>query len=424
MAFPERLEVLRQAVDQAYNAVVITSAELDPPGPRFLYVNQAFCDMTGYRAEEVLGQTPRILQGSRTDRAVLDRLRQQLSAGEDFHGSTVNYRKDGTAYLLEWNITPVRDEHGRTECFVSVQRDVTRRAEAERFNQTLLKSLGEGVFGIDAAGGVTFVNPAALRLLGYDSEAELLGDNAHHLTHHSHPEGQAYPEAQCPIYQVMETGEPLEAWRDWFWRRDGTGLPVEVYATPLWRELGSVFGGVVVFRDVSEQVRLEEQLSHLAHHDPLTGCFNRTALEGRLDEELHRAKRYGTTFALVMFDIDHFKAVNDEHGHPAGDQVLRTVSDLARRGLRTSDTLGRWGGEEFVILLPETGASDAAAQAERMQALVAGHDFGAPGPITLSLGVATLRPDEPRSELFRRMDAALYQAKDQGRNRVVTAGDD
>jgi diguanylate cyclase (GGDEF)-like protein/PAS domain S-box-containing protein len=421
---PERLAVLRQAVDQAYNPVVITGPELEPPGPRFLYVNQAFCDMTGYDAGEVLGQTPRILQGPRTERAVLDELRRRLTAGERFHGSTVNYRKDGTPYLVEWNITPVRDEAGETECFVSVQRDVTRRAEAERFNQTLLDSLGEGVFGIDAAGHFTFVNPAGLRLLGYDSEAELLGDNAHALTHHHDADGEPYPEARCPIYRVMETGEPLEEWRDWFWRRDGSGFHVEVYATPLWREMGTVFGGVVVFRDVSEQVRLEGQLRHLAHHDPLTGLYNRTALEEQLDQELHRATRYGTTFSLVMFDLDHFKAVNDRYGHDIGDHALQTVARLVSGQLRTSDALGRWGGEEFLILLPETGSAEANTLAERIRRTVAEHDFGEPDNLSLSLGIATLRDQEPRSELFRRLDAALYRAKDEGRNRVAAAGPD
>lgn len=108
--------------------------------------------------------------------------------------------------------------------------------EAGRFSPNLLDSLGEGVFALDAEGYFTFINPVGLRLLGYDSEAELLGENAHALIHHPDADDEPYPEARCPIYRVMETGEPLQKWRDWFWRCDGSGFYVEVCANPLWRE--------------------------------------------------------------------------------------------------------------------------------------------------------------------------------------------
>ena len=295
------------------------------------------------------------------------------------------------------------------------------RAERARLQEGLLRNLGEGVFGIDAAGRFTFINPAALALFGYDDEAEVLGGNSHRLTHHTDAEGEPYPEAECPISRAIHHGEPLEAWQDRFFRRDGRSFPVEVHVTPLRREHGPVTGGVVVFRDISERKRLEERLRYLARHDSLTDLLNRSALEGRLDEELHRAERYGTGFALVMFDLDHFKAVNDRYGHEVGDSVLRQVARLAREELRGSDVVGRWGGEEFLILLPETDPQEAEALAERLRAKVAKHDFTGPEGVTLSLGVAAFAGGEHHGHLLKRLDNALYAAKEAGRNRVVTA---
>jgi len=295
------------------------------------------------------------------------------------------------------------------------------RKDRAFLQERLLQNLGEGVFGVDASGRFTFINPAALELLGYDDEAQVLGENSHRLTHHTDAEGRPYPEAECPIFQVMQHGVPLEAWQDRFYRRNGSSFPVEVYATPLLREQGSVYGGVVIFRDISTRKDLEERLRYLAHHDPLTGLYNRSAFEARLDEEHHRAERYDTAFSLVMFDLDHFKTVNDRFGHEVGDQVLRDIARLSGEELRASDTVGRWGGEEFMVLLPETEAEQARALAERLRIRVAEHPFEGPGRVTLSLSVAAYVPGEARGDLLKRLDDALYRAKETGRNRVVTA---
>lgn len=134
-------EVFRAAVEAAGEAILITSADLDDPGPRIEYVNPAFTRMTGYEPREVLGHTPRVLQGPRTDRAVLDRMRTALVAGEPFQGEAVNYRKDGTTYFVEWLITPVRDAEGGIARWVSAQRDVTERRASEERQSLLVREL-------------------------------------------------------------------------------------------------------------------------------------------------------------------------------------------------------------------------------------------------------------------------------------------
>ncbi|AWN51407.1 HWE histidine kinase domain-containing protein [Methylobacterium sp. 17Sr1-1] len=133
--------LLQAAVEASGEAVVITSADLDEPGPSIEYVNPAFTRMTGYGADEVLGRTPRLLQGSGTERAVLDRMRATLVAGEEFQGEAVNYRKDGSAYIVEWLITPVRDGDGRISHWVSVQRDVTERRRGEDRQALMVREL-------------------------------------------------------------------------------------------------------------------------------------------------------------------------------------------------------------------------------------------------------------------------------------------
>lgn len=172
------LKLLETAVAQAKEAVLITSARLDPPGPEILFVNPAFTEMTGYSQEEVLQKTPRILQGPKSDRAMLTELRKTLSKGEPFSGETVNYRKDGTEYYVEWDITPIRSGGGQISHFLSIQRNVTARKVAENQLRELLREVEKsrsdlgsilnelriGTAMTDEKGRVVFLNAAAQQL--------------------------------------------------------------------------------------------------------------------------------------------------------------------------------------------------------------------------------------------------------------------
>jgi len=162
------------------------------------------------------------------------------------------------------------------------------------------------------------------------------------------------------------------------------------------------------------------ELEVLAERDPLTGVYNRRRLLERLEEEVERSRRGSTPMAVCMLDVDHFKQVNDRHGHQAGDEVLRQVANTIAASLRSIDSLGRYGGEEFVLVLPQTPRAGAREKAERVRGAI---DLSCPcgEPLTVSIGVADYQPGDSVDTLLARADAALYEAKARGRNQVVLA---
>ena len=409
----------KAAVDQAYDSVLITTADLDFPGPKILYANQAFCHKTGYQLDELLGKTPRILQGKLTDKKVLKRLRENLEHHQRFEGSTINYRKSGEPYVVRWSISPIKDSMGNTVKYVSIQRDITHEVELEHFNQRLMESLGEGVFGIDAQGNFTYVNPAGLKILGYTSSKDLIGKSSHQLSHGRFPDGKPYPEDQCPIYRVMQTGKSLSSWRDYFIDRHGNYVPVEVSVTPLTYDEGGVFGGVIIFRDISSKLAIEQTLQHAATHDPLTGVFNRRYSDSLLEQEVERAKFQHSPLSVMLIDIDFFKRVNDTYGHQVGDQVLINLSSLLQKRIRSTDSLARWGGEEFLLILPSASVDNAKKIAEIIRKSVYELDFpNLAESVTVSIGISAFGITDTPNTIIRRADEALYEAKRNGRNRV------
>jgi len=172
-----------------------------------------------------------------------------------------------------------------------------------------------------------------------------------------------------------------------------------------------------------QNARYFDRVRHMAYVDGLTGIFNRRYFEMRITEEMERAKRYENALALAMVDIDHFKRLNDEFGHLLGDEVLRQVSSVFGQNLRKSDIVCRYGGEEFILLMPQTTVEQATAAAEKLRKTVEGWTFpGVPRPVTISMGVASFPVDgDGRDALVAAADRALYSAKQGGRNRVIIA---
>lgn len=199
---------------------------------------------------------------------------------------------------------------------------------------------------------------------------------------------------------------------------------------PIKDENGDVQAVAVTLNDVTDtaiyQTMLKDALNSLAesnNRDGLTGIFNRRHLEQRLAAEFDRVKRYGGDLSLIMFDLDHFKRVNDTLGHLAGDEVIRTAASRASEALRSSDIIGRYGGEEFAIILPGTTLQPAALVAERLRSAMSDAPVmhkDTSIPVSISLGVCEVRPDMPNYEtLIHDADLALYDAKKSGRNRFV-----
>ncbi len=183
--------------------------------------------------------------------------------------------------------------------------------------------------------------------------------------------------------------------------------------------------GLAIFTDVTDQISRErniliekETYKELSEIDSMTRIYNRRYFNNKLAELLNLAKRYGRPLALIMFDIDRFKKVNDSLGHEAGDLILKELAAAAKENLRTTDFFARYGGEEFMVIAPETNLETARELAERLRLKIQAHDFHIGMNITISLGVAAANGDDTENSIIRRVDSALYRAKDNGRNMV------
>ena len=407
------LQLLQAAFLQSWNAIVITDANR----LQVEFANPAFCAMTGYTMEELQGRTLRMLQGPDTDRAVIEHLHQCLNEARYFEGTATNYRKDGSSYLVHWNISPVRGDDGAVTHFISVQQDVSAYIQSERKNRLLARALdaaSDPVMLTDAAGRIIFVNTAFSQVTGYGAD-EVVGATPAVLRSGLHDD--AFYSA---LHRSLAEGRDFRATfvnR----RRDGSLFHAEQSISPVCDESGQVTHYVSVSKDVSEWVDKERALLDAATRDPLTGLHNRRGGEKILAEAHADARQHGRPLSLLVCDIDHFKRVNDRFGHPAGDRVLRDVACMLRLAVRSRDAVIRWGGEEFVIVLDSCTEARAAELAERIRGRVEAHRDAEVGALTLSIGLATLLTGETAQQLVGRADAALYDAKRGGRNRWSVA---
>ena len=261
------IRLLAEAVSHLAEGVVITDDELDWPGPRIRFVNDAMCRITGYTADELVGQTPRVLQGEQTDRGTRERMKSELAVGRPFLCELVNYRKDGTAYEAELFITPLFDAAGKRTNFVSIHRDITERKQAERALRereerlrAILNTASEAIINIDRRGIITNVNPATEQMFGYTPE-ELVGQNVSILMPTPFKD-----EHDGYIARYLETGEArmIGIGRDVVGRRkDGSTFPIALAVSDVAR-LG-LFTGII--RDISERKRLQRDVLSIAEDE-------------------------------------------------------------------------------------------------------------------------------------------------------------
>lgn len=196
-------------------------------------------------------------------------------------------------------------------------------------------------------------------------------------------------------------------------RKDGTLYHEEQTITPVFDEQNSLFF-VSTGHDISERIEVEKKLHSLATKDSLTGVYNRYSLNKEIDTNIKKYERYADIFSLLMIDIDYFKNVNDTYGHDVGDLVLKELSSVIENLIRETDIFGRWGGEEFLLILPKTNKDEAISMATRIKNIIEEHKFDYIPQITVSIGVSVYN----KNIILKDVDDALYKAKNTGRNRV------
>ncbi len=324
---------------------------------------------------------------------------------------------------VEW------DEHGNPTRSVGTDTDITRlkvaeqqlAEEKERLRVTL-ESIGEGVIAADADGAVSYLNPAAEALTGWN-EADALGQPLWRVFVTKY---EATGEMAGDVMgNCLGTGAPVEIENDVILvSRDGTGHGVSGMASPVRNEEGSTLGAVLVFKDATDHQQEQRRLTHSATHDGLTGLPNRVAFARALgDASRHVAA--GRPYALCFIDLDRFKPVNDSAGHAAGDALLQKVARTIRACCRGQDFAARIGGDEFVVLLADCAVQDARMEAEKIVDAIGAMRFewgNAIYAIGASIGVAPVLPDAGHDALAA-ADAACYAAKAAGRGRVSAAAE-
>ncbi|MBH8578506.1 GGDEF domain-containing protein [Bisbaumannia pacifica] len=258
------------------------------------------------------------------------------------------------------------------------------------------------------------------RVLGDARQRQRLAVDGRHAFDRVHPED--FPRLMVAVERSAKSLS-LIATQVRLTRPGGSEAWFGVRAQPEPHGDGTLWHGIMV--DISEQIAHQAHLRELSDTDELTGLPNRRKLMSCLDHQLSLSCRHGTPLSLILFDLDHFKRVNDTWGHLKGDEVLGRLSELCQELLRGEDMLARLGGEEFAVLLPLTPKPQALNVAQRLRERVAGHDFGLPRHrLTISLGVAEYRIGESREALIDRADCHLYVAKESGRNRAVGSAEE
>ena len=281
-----------------------------------------------------------------------------------------------------------------------------------------MESAYDGIIMVDNNGKIESVNERLIIMTGY-TRAELIGQQVELLIperfiNHVHSRENYL---NHPYTRAMGAGKEL-----CLKCKSGNEISVEISLNPVEINENTIVS--VLIHDITKQKQMEDKLRYLACHDPLTGLYSRNNMELKLSEEIHRASRYKHTMSIFMLDIDYFKSVNDTHGHAIGDQVLKHVAKEIENSIRSTDYAVRYGGEEFIIILPETVTKKAEELAERLRNNIANFHFTTKAnkdiKLTVSIGIATYpNHAETISDLLKSADAAMYAAKVAGRNQVM-----
>ncbi len=442
-------EALRESESRfraLFDQMAVGVARIETQTGKFIQVNQKDYDIVGYSREEMESLDFQSITHPDDLQADLENM-EQLKSGtvREYTMEKRLIHKNGSIVWVALTVSPMWVSGAVPDFHIAIVQDITERKQAEEAlkeseerYRTLIEWSPEAM-AVYQDGKLIYLNPAAIKVLGVISTEELAGKSALDLIH---PDFHQMVLAR--IKNSTDTGVSAPLTEMQFLKVDGNTVNVESHAMPI------VYNGkpsmIVVFRDITARKQGEDELKYakekleaanlelqaafeheqyLAHTDVLTGVNNRRYLFELAEHEFEVAKRYQRPLSVIMFDLDHFKQINDTFGHAAGDQMLESVIQAVCAQLRDVDLIGRYGGEEFIIILPMTSAQHAYPLAERIRISVAAlrvKTSKSTVTVTLSIGVAEINhaaQDTVVENVIRRADQALYAAKQAGRNRTV-----
>lgn len=395
-ALRESEEKYRQLFELESDALFL----IDNESGQILEANPAASALYGYSRQELL----------RLNNTDLSAEPDETTKGATSQATWVPVRyhrkKDGVIFPVE--ITAQHFNRRGRPVHIAAIRDITERLRIQeeitqqrsRFQQ-LFQNAPIGIVMLDRSDSILSVNPAFEAIFGF-REVELVGKKLHKAIV---PES-LYDEAGQLNADVLNGAtiqqETLRA------RKDGALINVQVYGIPILDE-GAITGVYGMYADITERKRVEEKLQYLSNHDPLTGLFNRFYLDEEM-ARLENSRKYPVS--IIMLDVDEMKDTNDTRGHAEGDELLKRAANLLRTAFRAEDVVARIGGDEFVVLLPETDQETARTALQRVRELLIAHNrsFGEP-PLSISMGMATATPGDSLAEILRLADQRMYQEK-------------
>lgn len=428
----DQLRKLSVAVEQCSALVAITDRHA-----RLEYVNPYFTHITGYSAQEAVGKNPRFLQSGQTSRATYADMWNTLTNDQVWQGELCNRRKNGELYWEESHIAPIKDVHGITTHYVALKTDISERKRTEdqlRLAASVFTHCHEGIMIADANGLIVDVNQAFTRITGYSRE-EVLGQNPRLLKSSDHHDTLFY----AALWRDLSANH---FWSGEIWnqRKNGEAYPQHLTISTVCDNQGFPHQYVALFSDISERKAMEDKVRQLAFYDSLTQLPNRRLLDDRLTQAMAESKRTGCYCALMFIDLDNFKPLNDLHGHATGDLLLVEVAKRLTACVREVDTVARFGGDEFVVMLSRLDSDRARSTerarviAEKIRASVGVHFQlaldGKPATkvehhCSASIGVVVFsshsngsHPSASQADIIKWADLAMYRAKDAGRDTI------
>lgn len=406
------------------------------PDGTVIFVSPSILQLFGYTPEEFIGTSSYEYIHPEDMDKVKKADSKSRGTGDSYTQIFRMRRKNGKYIWVETSVRAIKNEDDSNKELICVTRDITARKKAEqelrvsnaRF-KAIFENAGTGIVIRDSNGSLIDVNTAYLEMTGYTRE------EVDQLSKIVHPDD--YESVHELINNLVAGKCSLDTSEVRFLDKNQQIMYTEVTSTLIPGTEHTPASIIRVVNDITESKRLVEELKKakfdsdkLAATDFLTGILNRRAFTERFDAEFHRAAREKSSISLILVDIDHFKEINDKHGHQVGDLALQKLTKCLSRACRHYDFIGRQGGEEFIICLPNTGMEQGKIIAERMRRAVEGLNINLlyltePIKLTASFGVASCIPGEKESvdNIITRADAAMYKAKEEGRNRVFAICD-